>query len=146
VSRIQITIDCQDPSALVPFWATALGYEPRPAPEGFATWREWYLSVGVPEDELGDGDCQDRLQDPAGVGPAVWFQVVPEPKTVKNRLHLDIFVADRGLPVEERQPVVDAKVASLVAAGGTVIRVSRAHPDHYGVVLQDPEGNELCVT
>lgn len=145
VARLQITIDCRDPSALLPFWAAALDYEPRPAPEGFATWRDWYVSVGVPVEELGDGDCQDRLQDPAGVGPPVWFQVVPEAKAVKNRVHLDLMVADRSLPVEQRRVEVDAKVATLLALGGSVLRVQQLHADHYGVVLQDPEGNELCV-
>jgi hypothetical protein len=145
VTRLQITIDCQDPSVLVPFWALALGYEPRPAPGGFATWRDWYVSVGVPEEELGDSDCQDRLQDPAGHGPMVWFQVVPERKAVKNRLHVDVLVADRARPVEERRVLVDAKVAELVAAGATVLHVLSELEDHYGVVLQDPEGNELCI-
>jgi hypothetical protein len=146
VTRLQITIDCRDPGALLPFWAAALGYEPRPAPPGFATWRDWYVEVGVPEEELGDGDCQDRLHDPAGVGPLVWFQVVPEPKTTKNRVHVDVLLTDRALPVAQRKPVVDAKVAELLALGGTTVRVGDEHEGQYGVTLQDPEGNELCIT
>jgi hypothetical protein len=145
VTRLQITIDCQDPGALLPFWAAALGYEPRPAPEGFATWRDWYVSVGVPEDELGESDCQDRLQDPAGTGPGIWFQIVPEPKTVKNRVHVDVLVADRSRPLAERKAVVDEKVGELLAVGGTVVHRSDGSLDHYGVTLQDPEGNELCI-
>jgi hypothetical protein len=64
-----------------------------------------YLSVGVPEEELGDGDCADRLVDPAGSAPAIWFQVVvPEKKTLKNRLHLDVLVGGgRSVPVAFRR-------------------------------------------
>jgi hypothetical protein len=146
VTRLQITIDCRDPGPLVRFWGLALDYEPRPAPPGFATWRDWYVSVGVPEEELGDGDCQDRLQDPSGRGPTIWFQVVPEPKTLKNRLHLDVYVTrGRDAPLEERTAQVDAKVAQLVAAGATEVHRLEGN-DHYAVTLQDPEGNEFCVT
>ena len=88
----QITVDCADPSPLVRFWAAALDYVVTPPPEGFETWNAYYLSVGVPEDELDlDSDGSDRIMDPSGAGPRVWFQVVPEPKNGKNRLHLDLF-------------------------------------------------------
>jgi hypothetical protein len=146
VTRLQIAIDCHDPDPLVRFWALALDYEPRPAPPGFATWREWYLSVGVPEDELGEGDSQDRLQDPKGVGPTIWFQPVPEAKTVKNRLHLDIYVTEsRDQPLAERTALVDAKEAQLVAAGATRLHKLEGG-GHYAVTMQDPEGNEFCIS
>jgi hypothetical protein len=51
---------------------------------------DYYISLGVPPEELGDGDAVDRLVDPSGHGPAIWFQVVPERKSLKNRLHLDL--------------------------------------------------------
>jgi hypothetical protein len=83
----------------VPFWAEALGYVAQQPPDGHETWRAWYLSVGVREDELGEDDCTDRLEDPEGNGPKIWFQVVPEGKVAKNRLHLDIKVSGgRGVP------------------------------------------------
>lgn len=145
MTGLQITIDCHDPSALVDFWCVALDYEPAPPPAGHATWRDWYLSVGVPEDELGDGDCTDRIRDPEGTRPLIWFQVVPEPKTTKNRVHLDVFLA-RHLPMPERIEVVEQRVRTLEARGATRVRVLHEHADHYGVVLQDPEGNELCIT
>jgi hypothetical protein len=146
VLRFQVTIDCHDPDVLVPFWALALDYEPRPAPDGFLTWREWYVSVGVPEEELGDSDCQDRLQDPLGRGPTIWFQVVPEAKTIKNRIHLDVYVTPgREMPLEERAPLVDTKVAQLLAAGATQLRKLEGD-GAYAVTMQDPEGNEFCVT
>ena len=145
--NFHLTIDCANPGVLVPFWAVALGYVPKPPPEGFDTWRAWYLSVGVPADELGDGDCADRLVDPEGRGPTIWFQVVPEGKTVKNRLHLDLFVGGgRTVPMQTRRERVDAKVATLLAAGATMVRGGEnPEIDHYFAVLLDPEGNEFCV-
>jgi hypothetical protein len=145
--QYQLTIDCADPGGLVVFWATALGYVPKPPPEGFETWRAWYLSVNVPEEELGEGDCTDRLMDPEGRGPDIWFQVVPEGKVVKNRLHLDLFAGGgRSLPLATRRERVDAKVAELRAAGASVVRMGgEPEMDHYGVVMRDPEGNEFCV-
>jgi hypothetical protein len=147
VTRLQITIDAHDPDRQVAFWCLALGYRPTPPPAGFATWRDWYASIGVPEEELGDGDCQDRIEDPEGVGPSIWFQPVPEPKTVKNRVHLDLKVTGgRAEAVEDRAPVVEAKVTELEAGGGKRLRLLDGYGDHYAVVMQDPEGNEFCVT
>jgi Glyoxalase-like domain len=84
----QLVIDCTDPDRLARFWAAALGYELEPPPAGFASWDDYWRDVGVPEEDLGIGE--DRICDPGGAGPRIWFQVVPEHKTVKNRLHLDI--------------------------------------------------------
>jgi hypothetical protein len=141
----QLTIDCASPERLVPFWATALGYVPAPPPAGFASWRAYYLSIGVPESELDGGDCTDRLVDPAVDGPPIWFQVVPEGKSVKNRLHIDLTVGGgRSVPLAERRRRVDAKVATLVEAGASVLRTT-SEADHYAVLMADPEGNEFCV-
>jgi hypothetical protein len=143
----QLTIDCSDPSAQVAFWAVALGYVPRQPPEGFDTWRAYYLSINIPEDELGDGDCTDRLVDPSGRGPGIWFQPVPEGKVVKNRLHLDLMVGGgRSVPVATRRERVDTKVAVLAAAGATAVETNDTpEHDHYSVLMHDPEGNEFCV-
>ena len=104
------------------------------------------LARDLAEEELGDGACQDRIEDPEGVGPAIWFQPVPEPKTVKNRLHLDLKITGgRAEPLEQRAPVVDAKVAELVAAGATEVHRLDGYGGHYAVTLRDPEGNEFCV-
>ena len=141
----QLTFDCASPARMVAFWAEALGYRPKPPPEGFPTWRDYYLNLGVPADELDCGDCCDRLVDPEGRGPAIWFQVVPEGKVTKNRLHLDLFVGGgRQAPLPERRQRVDGKVASLLAAGATTLRTTE-EADYYAAVLQDPEGNEFCV-
>lgn len=146
--EFQLTIDCADPGLLVPFWAQALGYLPQPPPEGFDTWRDWYRSVGVPEHELGDGDCTDRLADPEGKGPKIWFQIVPEGKSIKNRVHLDIAVSGgiRNVPRATRKERIDAKAAELVDAGASIERVHDVEgSDHYAVTMRDPEGNEFCL-
>jgi hypothetical protein len=145
---LQITIDCADPQRLVQFWATALHYIPEPPPDGFDSWREYWRKVGVPDEEFGPEDTgADSVVDPAGVGPRMWFQIVPEGKVVKNRVHLDLKVSGgRPVPLELRRERVDAEVARLVAAGATILRVLDTEGiDHYGVVLADPEGNEFCV-
>ena len=113
----QLTIDANNPTRLVEFWAPVLGYEVQPPPDGFATQNDYYRSIGVPDDELDlDGDGTDRIFDPRGEGPKIWFQAVPERKSGKNRFHLDIYPTgrDRSLPLEERRRIVDAKVAELV--------------------------------
>jgi hypothetical protein len=145
----QLTIDCADPARMVRFWGPVLGYEVMPPPEGHASWNEWYLSVGVPADELDlAGDGSDRLHDPTGAGPSIWFQVVPEPKAGKNRLHLDVYPTgrDRTLPWDRRTALVDARVGELVEAGATV-RDTNVDPENgfYAVGMLDPEGNEFCV-
>jgi hypothetical protein len=144
----QMTLDCARPERLVPFWCEALGYEPKPPPAPHATWREAYLAMGVDPGELeGGGDCCDRAQDPKAEGPDVWFQQVPEGKTVKNRWHLDINVGGgRDRTLEERQERVDARVEELVRIGGFVLTRNLSEElDHYGVTMADPEGNEFCV-
>jgi hypothetical protein len=141
----QLTIDCASPDLLVPFWAAALGYVPADPPDGYATWRDYYLSIDVPESELDCDDCVDRLVDPSGSGPPIWFQIVPEQKSIKNRLHLDLKVGGgRAVPLARRKALVDAKVAALVEAGASVVRTT-AEANHYAVLLADPEGNEFCV-
>ncbi len=144
-----LTIDCKDPATMVAFWGPALGYEPAPPPPGFATMNDWYLSVGVPEDELDfSDDGTDRLQDPRGEGPRIWFQPVPETKQVKNRLHLDLYPTgrDRTLPWATRVELVDQRVRELEAAGATVrnVTIDEEH-GHYATGMFDPEGNEFCV-
>ena len=144
-----LTIDSNDPARMARFWAPLLGYVPEPPPDGFDSWLAYYQHV-VPEENL-DGDPDDyidRIVDPAGEGPKIWFQPVPEKKTVKTRFHFDIYVADRSAPMEEIVATVDAKVAELVALGATVDHSNRIDTDtlqRYGVVMHDPEGNEFCV-
>jgi len=143
--RFQLVIDCADPEPLAHFWAAALGYELEPPPPGFASWDAYWRDVGVPEDELGTG--VDRIVDPDGQGPRIWFQVVPERKAVKNRLHIDIGVGGgRAIPIETRRQRVDAEAARLADLGAVLVGVLETEGlDHYAVAMNDPEGNEFDV-
>ena len=84
----QLVIDCTSPELLAQFWAEALHYVIAPPPPDFDSWDDFYRSIGVPEEELGIGN--DRIEDPNGEGPSIWFQIVPEKKSIKNRIHIDV--------------------------------------------------------
>ncbi|HMG31939.1 MAG TPA: VOC family protein [Jiangellaceae bacterium] len=144
-SRIQVVFDCVDPDLLTRFWALALGYRIEDPPAGFDDWRSYWAHVGLPEDELVDSG--DSIVDPDGVGPRIWFQVVPEGKVVKNRVHLDIDVSGgRAVPLDVRRQRVLAEADRLVEAGATRLRVLEQEGlDHFGVVMHDPESNEFCL-
>jgi hypothetical protein len=144
-TRWTVTFDCAQPAKLAQFWALALGYVERPAPDGFPSWEEWLVQQGVPEQEWDDGAY---LSDPEGKGPTLSFLKVPEPKLAKNRMHIDIQAGGGrdAVPWEERWPRVTAHVERLIAAGGTVLGEvpgEDGRPDH--VTMVDPEGNEFCV-
>jgi hypothetical protein len=143
--RYQLVIDCSHADLLARFWAAALGYQLAPAPAGFDTWSDFYRGLGLLEEELAVG--ADRISDPDGHGPDIWFHVVPEAKTVKNRLHLDIHASgSRRDPIETRVERVDAAAARLVGLGATITGpLSREGLDHYAVGMKDPEGNEFDV-
>ncbi|MFE4605327.1 VOC family protein [Kitasatospora indigofera] len=145
--RFQLTVDCADPERLAAFWAAALGYRVEPAPEPFPTWRAYWLDQGVPEEELGTGDCSDSIVDPDGAGPRIWFQQVPEPKAVKNRLHPDLGVGGgRGVPFATRRERVRTEAARLERLGATRLRTEDSPgTGSCSVVMRDPEGNEFCV-
>ena len=87
----QLVIDCSSPEPLARFWAEALHYVIAPPPPGADSWDDFDRSIGVPEDELGGG--ADVIEDPNGEGPRIWFQVVPEKKSIKNRMHIDVNAA-----------------------------------------------------
>src|ERR1019366_9934428 len=136
-------------SRMTRFWATALGYQIEPPPEGFAAWNDYYRSIGVAEDGLdAEGDGSDSLLDPTARGPRIWFQVVPGKKTVKNRIHFDLGVSGgRSVPLETCKARVDAEVDRLVGVEASRLRVVPAEGvNHYGVVSQDPEGTSSACT
>jgi predicted enzyme related to lactoylglutathione lyase len=106
-----LTIDCHDPKLLADFWCAALGYR------------------------LDEIDEKDAIIKPAAEpGWTMLFQFVPEEKTVKNRLHLDVRPSGS----------MAAEVARLEKIGATAItRVDEG--GSFWTVMSDPEGNEFCV-
>jgi hypothetical protein len=139
---VQVTFDCADPARLARFWAEALGYVLEAPPEGFESWDAYLEHVGVPFDERNSASA---LVDPDRRGPRLFFQKVPEPKTVKNRVHLDVNVGGpRGTSPEERRRRVDEARTRLVAAGAIEVSDRERFGERW-IVLQDPEGNELCL-
>ena len=110
---LEIAIDALDIASIAPFWRAVTGY----------------VDDATPDGETPGGD----LLDPLRRGPAIWFQQMDEPRTQRNRIHLDLDV-----PPELARPRVDA----ALAAGGTLVSDAAA-PAFW--VLADPEGNEVCV-
>ena len=141
-TKIQVVFDAAEPEKLAEFWRLALDYVAEPPPEGFESWDEFARSAGIPEEEF--GEVSSRI-DPVGEGPRLYFQRVPEGKTAKNRVHLDIRVAGREVSGEERERLISEKVEQLVQAGASLAWET---DDARGsaIVLRDPEGNEFCVT
>ena len=141
----QLVIDCAEPEPMAHFWAAALRYVVAPPPEGHATWDDWYRSIGVPEEELGIGD--DSIVDPTGEGPRIWFQVVPERKSGKNRLHIDVNASGgREFSLDVRRERVEAEAVRLEELGATRVRtIAEPDLDHYAVAMLDPEGNEFDI-
>jgi glyoxalase superfamily protein len=139
---IHIVFDCADPDRVAHFWMAALpGYGwPEPPPEGFATWDAWADAHHIPVDQR---PVARTLVDKAGNRPTLFFNKVPEPKTAKNRVHLDIKVA-QGAPDAERRTQIDAETARLLGEGASIVE----HIDGdegFWYVLADVEGNEFCV-
>jgi hypothetical protein len=136
-ANFDLTFDCTDAQRLADFWKLALGYVDEPPPAPFTTREEWFASFGLPEDDSMDDGAW--LCSPDGVGPRISILKVPEPKTAKNRLHIDIRVSAQGSQ-EERWGRIRAESERLAAAGATVVEECDGH-----LVMADPEGNEFCV-
>ena len=103
---IELAIDTMDADRIRPFWLAVLGYH-----------------------DTGSGD----LADPARVGPPVWFQQMDEPRTERNRFHLDISVP---------HDVAESRVEAAISAGGRLVSDARARAFW---VLADADGNEACI-
>jgi catechol 2,3-dioxygenase-like lactoylglutathione lyase family enzyme len=139
---VQVVFDCADPDRMARFWAEALGYKLQDPPSGYATWEIWAREQGIPEERWNDASA---VVDPDGKGPRLFFQRVPEPKAVKNRVHLDLNVSGpHGTPLDERRPRVDAEAERLRKAGATRLG-SVEQFGGYAVNMADPEGNEFDV-
>jgi catechol 2,3-dioxygenase-like lactoylglutathione lyase family enzyme len=108
-----ITMDCRDERRLSAFWTAALGYE---------------VAVDQPGDWM-------VLRDPGGTGRSIGLQVVPEPKVVKNRVHLDL------IPTEGE---LEGEIRRLESLGARRVRYVENDPDESHWIMTDPEGNEFC--
>lgn len=106
-----LTIDCADPIRVAEFWRAALGYE-----------------LVESDDESAE------IRDPGGAGWPLLFLVVPEGKSVKNRLHLDIRASASMAAEVERLKGFGATEQRFVEEGGS-----------FWTVMLDVEGNEFCV-
>lgn len=142
-TKIQVTFDAHDPDLLSRFWADALHYRVPDPPEGHASWEDWARAEGIPEERWNDASA---AEDPDGGGPRLFFQKVPEGKTAKNRMHLDLNASPGpGTAFEEKKRLVDAEVERLKALGATDDRGAIEERGSYWVRMRDPEGNEFCV-
>jgi hypothetical protein len=142
MTHVQIVLDCTDAVAQGVWWAATLDWhfewlEPElfeqlksqgfctdadvTTVDGNLTWRE-----GAAINSGGERATQQRI----------YFQAVPEPKVVKNRMHVDVQVGPDH---------VATTVRSLVARGATELGAGAQGPHHW-VVMADPEGNEFCVS
>lgn len=112
MSSFGLVLDCADPDALAEFWSATLGYE-----------------------SLGRDGNYAVLVSPTPGRPKLLLQRVPEPKTGKNRMHLDI-----------ETPDIESEAARLEKLGATRLRAA-ALTEHGSVwiLMADPEGNEFCV-
>jgi hypothetical protein len=105
-----LCLDAVDDRALAEWWCTAMGYR---------------LKMGTQGEY--DGKWIGSIEDPSGQGPLIWVNLVPEGKTLKNRMHLDVY----------------GDVQELLGLGATLVRAR--DPEIEWNVMADPEGNEFCV-
>jgi hypothetical protein len=136
----QVTIDSTAPHELADWWGEALGWQVEPQDEAFIA-RMVESGAASEEDTVRHRGALvwrsgAALRSPDPGRPRVLFQAVPEPKTGKNRVHLDVRVG-----AERRE----AEVARLVGLGATELWRQSQGPYEW-VTLADPQGNEFCVT
>jgi hypothetical protein len=136
-------IDCADPHVLADWWAETLGWQVEPSNEAFI---RSMIDQGLASEAdtmthngtlvWREGAAITHSDGGGGLSRRILLQLVPEPKTVKNRVHLDIRVGPEN---------VEAEVAKVVARGGRFVHRGNQGP-HSWVTVADPEGNEFCIT
>jgi hypothetical protein len=137
---VQVVFDCADPARMAKFWSEALHYAEQDPPAGFDSWQAWLKAQGIPESEWNSANA---VVDPAGTGPRIYFQRVPEGKSVKNRVHLDLNVGGgRTTPLDERKRRVNAEAERLIALGAKRAK-SQEGGGEFCLNMYDPEGNEF---
>lgn len=108
-----VTFDCADPERMASFWSAVTGYE------RMSESTEDVVALGAP--------------DHRGVRRLLFFRV-PEPKTVKNRVHVDLASKDP-----------DAEISRLVGLGASRVEYRKGGLGNSWTVMLDPEGNEFCI-
>jgi hypothetical protein len=136
----QVTVDSLDPHVLARWWAETLGWEVERTDSQFVRDMVERGRADESDTRLFEGELVWKvgaaITDPTTPDrPRVLFQLVPETKTAKNRMHLDVRVGD------DRRAVADR----LVARGATFLHDGSQGPFEW-VTLADPEGNEFCLT
>lgn len=140
----QVAVDAAQPHVLADWWADALGWDVEPSDEafirrmiaeGYATEADTMTHNGVLV--WAEGAAIRHPGGPgSGIGGRIYFQLVPEPKTAKNRVHLDVRAGDSQIEAEQ---------ARLTATGATFLYRASQGPQSW-VTMADPEGNEFCIT
>ena len=130
----QLQVDARDAHTIADFWIAALGYEL----EDNTAFVEDMVSEGIADEELTyrrpDGVLSWKgFEAIRGSGRRILFHTVPEEKTIKNRLHLDVTVGEDRLHSEAQR---------LVGLGATQVREIEEPGGHW-IMLTDPEGNEF---
>lgn len=140
---LQVTFDCADPHALARFWAAALGLELEDHDELIGRMLD--AGYASPTDVVLIDDRRAWAEaaacvDPAGKLPRLLFLQVPEPKSVKNRVHLDLHL-EGG---DDRDAARLVEVGRLEGLGAVRLYDGELGPQRW-VTMADPEGNEFCV-
>jgi hypothetical protein len=140
----QVVVDAADPHTLADWWAELLGWEVEPSDEafirkmiaeGYATEADTTTHRGVLVWATGAAIRPPEGPQAGAAGRRILFQQVPEAKTVKNRVHLDVRVGAENH---------EALLAELTTRGATFLHRGSQGP-HSWITIQDPEGNELCL-
>lgn len=140
----QVAVDCAEPHALADWWAETLGWQVQRSDEdfirkmiaeGYATEADTSVHEGALVWTTGAAISHPDGSD-SGSGRRIYFQQVPEGKTAKNRMHLDVRVGQEH--VREQQE-------KLIARGATYQYDGQQGP-HRWVTMTDPEGNEFCIS
>lgn len=135
----QVAFDCANPHVLADWWAEALRWDVEPSDEGFI--RRMIAEGYATDDDTTTHRGSLVWREGAAIrhpesGLRILFQLVPEPKTVKNRVHLDVRVGPDN---------IEAEVERLTGMGATFMHRGQQGP-HSWVTITDPEGNELCIS
>ncbi|WP_072806844.1 VOC family protein [Rhodococcoides yunnanense] len=138
--EFQVTVDSEKPHEQAKWWARTLGWQVEPSDGDFIRGLVEAGHAKQEDTEVFEGNLVWKIGaaivDPEKPGsPRVLFQLVPESKTVKNRLHFDIRVGDQRETVAQE----------LVAAGASISYRGQVGPSTW-ITMADPEGNEFCVS